>query len=355
MNLESYSRHLVMLAFDSYFEHLPDGSVFTLPAVEGSDIILPRLGIRVPTSGQTAALRRLGPESLEVRVNGQRLSINLGSVDAEYRLPTLQVPGQDSALVLMARDPALFEEDYINTVSSDQAQATSLVERIGKSLDLIAEVDPELSLQLNSLVKWYTPVITPDPNTIHNSFTARWLLGVMFVSGTYKFLPLLEAIVHEYHHAELFMLMATQDVLGSSLDKLFYSPWRNDARPLHGLFHALHVFSGVADFYSRAENTPSLKAYKEHIASRRIQLCYQLRLGLAQVPKDDLSPLGRSIYEFMKGQLKRHETAIGPLSPELPDEIATHLKNWIKRYPELALELQIPPEVQMPNELSASN
>jgi hypothetical protein len=27
MNLESYSRHLVMLAFDSYFEHLPDARV----------------------------------------------------------------------------------------------------------------------------------------------------------------------------------------------------------------------------------------------------------------------------------------------------------------------------------------
>lgn len=27
----------------------------------------------------------------------------------------------------------------------------------------------------------------------------------------------------------------------------FNSPWRNDPRPLYGLFHAVYVFSGVAN------------------------------------------------------------------------------------------------------------
>jgi HEXXH motif-containing protein len=344
--LESYARHLIMTAFDSFFTHLPDGSAVELRPVGGSDVILPALGVKVEASGRAARLRRVDEETLEVTVGGSRSVICLTDVAPEHRLTVIRIPGHERSRLLVGNDPALFEREYINAIapSPPAPRVLALVEKIGRSLDLIEEVDPTLFAQYDSLIRWYVPVTTPDPNTRHNSFTAKNALGLMFLSETYKFTPLLEAMVHEFHHAEMYMLMAISEVFGPDIDDLFYSPWRPDARPLHGLFHADHVFSGVADFYSLAEKSEAMSSYLEEIRIRRVQLYYQLRLGLAQIPFERLAPVGKQITEFMWSQLERNAEELGSLDEEWPTEVAEHLKTWTAKYPELA------PHVRMPDE-----
>jgi HEXXH motif-containing protein len=164
----------------------------------------------------------------------------------------------------------------------------------------------------------------------------------MFLSEAYNNFHLAEAIVHEFHHSELYILMVVQETLEQRANELFYSPWRHDPRPLYGLFHALYVFSGVANFYARAETISDLEPHKEQFRQRRLQICHQLRLGLAQVPDNRLAPVGCSIIESIQADLNRHEAALGPLSRELPAPLAAHLKSWRAANPDLASRVRMP-------------
>jgi HEXXH motif-containing protein len=347
--LPVYSRHLVMLAFDSFFENLPDGTSFTLPDVDGAEIVLPRLRVRVPSEGKSAVLRRVGSERLEVEVGGERLDITVGNVAPEYLMPHLTIPGHESAVILRVKDPALFEDDYIDTLSLINVSAVSLSQKIGRALDMMGEADPELASQIKRHIKWFFPIITNNPTSVHNSFTAQRLIGGMFLSGGYRFMPLLEAIVHEYHHTELYIVMATQQVIGEVKPRLYYSPWRDDARPLLGLFHALHVFSQIDEFYGRAEQSTAFADYKDYIAARRVEICRQLRVGLKQIREDELPQIGRDIYGFMAEQLDRREKELGKRYSRPSPEMITHLTDWCRKHPELVSEVSLPDGFQAPD------
>jgi HEXXH motif-containing protein len=352
-NLASHSRHLVMLAFDSFFRHLPDGAEFKLSPVEGSDVVLPCLRIRVPAAGKAAVLRRLNSESLEIEVNGEIEILTLGAIDSKYQLPLLTIPDQDSAVLLKVNDPALVEKDYIETISLNSTSAISLNQKIGRSLEMIGEADAELGGQIKRLIKWYFPIVTKDPNTTHNSFTAKRLIGVMFVSEIYRFMPLLEAIVHEFHHTELYMLMASREVLWEDEHRLYYSPWREDARTIFGLFHACHVFSQVEEFYSRAAESVAFEDYREYIAQRRLELCQQLRLGLLQIRRDELPQTGREVFDFMVAQVDLREKEMQFNQNPLP-RIIVHLDQWRQRHPELADSIILPVDLQLTRSNAAS-
>jgi hypothetical protein len=175
----------------------------------------------------------------------------------------------------------------------------------------------------------------------------------MFLSGIYRFMPLLEAIVHEFHHTELYMLMASREVLGEDEHRLYYSPWREDARTIFGLFHACHVFSQVEEFYSRAARSPAFEDYTEYIAARQLTLCQQLRLGLQQIRKDELPRTGREIYDFMVDQIELRAKEMRFDQNPLPT-IIDHLDKWRDSHPELADSVILPVDLQLARANAAS-
>ena len=167
-------------------------------------------------------------------------------------------------------------------------------------------------------------------------------------------MPLLEAIVHEFHHSELYMLMASREVLWENKHRLYYSPWREDARTIFGLFHACHVFSQVEAFYSRAGQSPAFEDYREYIATRRLELCQQLRLGLYQIRKDELPQTGREIHDFIMDQIELREKELGFNRNPLP-RIIDHLDKWRQRHPELADTIILPVDLQLARSNAAAS
>ncbi|OYE01192.1 aKG-HExxH-type peptide beta-hydroxylase [Nostoc sp. 'Peltigera membranacea cyanobiont' 232] len=341
-DFNTLSRHLLMTAFDAYFEQLPIGTTFTLPAVEGSDIILPQLGIRVRSSGAITALRLVSHRILEVEGRDCHFAIDLDRIEPALQLPTIPIPGFEPAVLLMISEPVLFEEKYIDDILPDLPGAVAHAKMIARALDLIATVDNELGLQIAKVVRWYVPLMTPDVGVVHKSHTSPNLNGVLFLSEAGTDIDLAEAIVHEFYHTELFILMDTQDVIAEQTGEKFYSPWRNDPRPLYGLFHALYVFSGVANFYIAVEKLFRDAKEVERLRGRRLEVCYQLRLGLAQVPDNRLADIGRTIIQSMKEDLESHEMELGFSSQKLPVQVKAHLNAWCKANPELVSVVQMP-------------
>jgi HEXXH motif-containing protein len=58
-----------------------------------------------------------------------------------------------------------------------------------------------------------------------------------------------ETLVHEFQHAKLGALADLVDLHDRTDNRLFYSPWRDDPRPVDGLLQGAYAYLGVSDFW----------------------------------------------------------------------------------------------------------
>jgi len=59
-----------------------------------------------------------------------------------------------------------------------------------------------------------------------------------------------ESIIHETMHLKLTLLEKVIPLVKPDSTELFYSPWRDEMRPIQGVLHGLYVFRGVLDLYA---------------------------------------------------------------------------------------------------------
>lgn len=83
--------------------------------------------------------------------------------------------------------------------------------------------------------------------------TTFFFRGGSAINGVLPHTPatLLEVLVHEYAHAELFTLAQAQLLCRNSDDERHSVRIRRDARPMNGILHGLHVSSRVAGLCTR--------------------------------------------------------------------------------------------------------
>ena len=331
--LQAVADSLVAQAFDSYFARLGDGATLVLQG-GGEDHMLPRLGLRIPAHGSGVRLERLGPRALAIHGGGRATRVDLAEVPAAWRLPRLAVAGEPS-LLLMVSSPELYDAEHLPMLAPATPLAATLAATLAASLAAVRLADPALSEQMRALIGFYAPLAAPEHKN-HHSFSAPRLIGVIFLSEGYDDLRLAEAVVHEYHHNELSLLMEVEPLHQEVPGELYYSPWRRDPRPLYGLLQAIHVFTGVVDFYRRAEHTAALAAHRDGFHARRREICPELRLGLLQVPDPCLTPLGREIVADIDREVGEHEAELGLAGAGLPPPLAEHLLAWRERNGALA-------------------
>lgn len=334
------ANYFLRTGFDSYFDWLPDGAPFSLGAEQGADLVLPRLGVRIPAASQSIVARRLGPRRLEVELTNRRMQVDLDDIDPGLRLPVIDVDGHGAKL-LLAKDPTLFEDSYIDKISPETSESDFMAKMIAKSLEMIQAANPELASDLKRMIRWYVPMTTPGPRT-HNSMSVNGMRGVIFLSEAYDDIRMAEAIVHEYYHNELYLFQEEYALHEEVPNEVLYSPWRPDPRPLNGLLHASYVFSGVADFLSRAERLPELSDYVSFLRDRRAEVVSQLRLGLLQIPEDRLTDVGKYVVGVVESEVERQEAELGPLRLPLPRPMAEHLARWMGSNPDLAHRVKLP-------------
>jgi HEXXH motif-containing protein len=81
------------------------------------------------------------------------------------------------------------------------------------------------------------------------------------------------ALVHEFQHSKLGALLDLVPLLAARTDPIFYAPWREDPRPLHGLLQGCYAYFGVAGFWRTqcrvAEGRAAHRAHFEFALWRR--------------------------------------------------------------------------------------
>jgi HEXXH motif-containing protein len=328
--LEAAASVLRAMAFDSLFDALPDQFCVSITNSRSSPIILPTLGIVL--DGDDLKVTRLSSSTIEIDSGNSTRQVNRGECRPCLTAP---IPGEVPARLLLVRDPSLFEQTYYDDVLPPGEVDPGFSKDISLALRLIGSSYPELLTRLRQTIRWYVPIRSPDEKT-HCSFSSPQLPGVIFLSQTCDVVRLAEAIVHELGHNELDMFLSVSPLFDLCHDSRYYSPWRDDARPIQGLFHAVYVFGEVARLECAIARTqPNLRPV---LRERAKILVHRLRLGLAQLPlsrilEDGLSLL-RETHETVEDTVREFE-----VEPQLPFTITSHLELWRLRYPELARDV----------------
>ena len=128
----------------------------------------------------------------------------------------------------------------------------------------------------------------------------------------------------------IFTMESSFNELSLSEKNHYYSPWRNDARPIRGLLHAIYVFTGIFDFYHHllCGSAQINSEEKTFIIFRYSQLYYELALAFYQLEKAplELTPLGERFISMLKDIYKASFSSY--ISPTCPTSIQLHIKNW---------------------------
>jgi hypothetical protein len=328
--------------FDSFFNNIPNNFEIILSGKFSGKFVFPNLGIKYISNSERLTLKKESNHIISMRDDMKEDKIDIKKIGHQNRLFKTQITKHGFCELIFAKDISLFEEEYSERISTETSNDIFLSKLISKSLELIEVAMPHLYSQMISFIRYYIPMDAPNQLT-HNSMSVKYLSGVIFISSAYNDFRLAEALVHEYHHNELYLLQETESLFKHN-DELYYSPFREDPRPLNGLFHAVYVFSGVAEFIKNIEdNVIKLSDFKDSLIHRRKEVIRQVRFGLLQIPYNELTILGKEIYDEANSIANLYEIEFGTLTKDnMPSKLKSHMEEWISTNPDLKKVLVIP-------------
>lgn len=134
---------------------------------------------------------------------------------------------------------------------------------------IVAEALPVLADEIEVVVQQVVPVGW-DPQR-HLSASYQEAIGTVYMSLHPQPLTLAEALIHEFSHNKLHLLIEQGALLENAFAPLYASPVRPDPRPLHGVLLAVHAFLPVARMYeSLVVGRPELqRRFVEVVAGNR--------------------------------------------------------------------------------------
>ena len=158
-------------------------------------------------------------------------------------------------ITLALHDPnplAMFEahpEKQGNAFSLGGRPVSDWTDALGRAMALIERHLPALAEEMRLLLDLVIPVGW-EPER-HFSASYREYIGAVYVTLHPNVSVLAEALVHEFQHNKLNLLLWHYPVLVNGYDFLYKSPVRPDPRPLMGILLAAHAFVPVAELYTR--------------------------------------------------------------------------------------------------------
>jgi hypothetical protein len=204
-------------------------------------------------------------------------------------------------------------------IISDNYLLLEPIETRGESLELVNSVDEErfffletlVSLKVKLMPEWVELISIIKSISFVNikgkedllqhfsgSDTNRW--GAMHMYKNLNPLNIAECITHEasHHWLNLYELYCPEEFISNGWDdESFISPWRNDKRPLMGIFHGIYVFSNVFNVLYYLESQSSTEE------SERInRIGAQVKRGLEILERHEskLSKRAKEVFHLTK-------------------------------------------------------
>lgn len=349
--LESYARWLGIpqTTITDYLVGRLDEFVFSLIVVSNempkdsiqlkikSDFLL--LGLAQHWQATEELAMTINPiDQLKFDVSNKILELQLQSCNGEIKkqrfkkIPSSEIFPLYIDLVSEASRINFPGREHLPRISSDNEEALKTqLQIIEEALGYIATVNSSIYQYFKEVPNYFVPLIGPE-GTLPSSSNSS--VDTMFwYSSTLQPLLMAEMIIHELSHQRLFRLQDTDPLLdpnyhGTGWERCeIYSPWRDDPRPVNGVFHGFVVFGEAAKFWKSLIEQDSLNETDLDISKRRLAML-ALQLSHAKHSLEDckFTKLGKSIFDYYVQKLE------GSLFPYLEKHNLAKLKPFFMEF-----------------------
>jgi hypothetical protein len=103
----------MLATFDSFFAQLPNG-VSIRPTTVGNwgcDIVLPKIGLKIPATLRPTSLVRLNESAVEIHADDRVIAVDINRGGSEFAAPTVPIPEHPGQTVLLAPTKMLLGDD----------------------------------------------------------------------------------------------------------------------------------------------------------------------------------------------------------------------------------------------------
>ncbi|MCC3436629.1 MAG: hypothetical protein EAZ39_27435 [Oscillatoriales cyanobacterium] len=242
----------------------------------------------------------------------------------------IELNGFDSDLHLGGRYDLRFEELTPNTTIKWLSSLEEAWFWIDSCSSLLAS---EILMGVQSLVPVHSHAID-----VHISQTFREIPGLLILSWMSDTSVIVEALVHEYHHHKLHALLNLDPILvEGSPEEIYYSPWRDDPRPLGGILQGTYVFQAVLEFGNKLLKTDMPILQEKRLQQRVYTVKKQLQTALKVLRTNaGFSSIGRGLIEGIEENIDRVEPEIPQIEQQLIDlRLKEHQRQWEAENPNL--------------------
>jgi hypothetical protein len=118
--------------------------------------------------------------------------------------------------------------------------------------------------------------------------------------------------IHEFHHNRFFFVEELGAFFADARDNLmtrneYYSPFRDDLRPLHGIFHGLYVYLAVWRFWYAVYRSGETSGLRRAAVSDQLALvATQIAISVAQLKRfAEFTQLGAELFQAMAEESAR--------------------------------------------------
>jgi len=265
---------------------------------------------------------------LEVVHNGESVRLEIGSRPAGADAPRIaECPtARRGAYELLLKPEAFYlpgigAADALRDVPDRfQEQQVALLE---EALELIERHQPFAYEHLCELVR--VIALKPPASGQYSNVSYSDLPGAFILSAFQEPYWIADALIHELFHNRLFFIQEVEPILiepdGAEAAE-FYSPWRDDLRPLNGLLHALYVHIQVVRFWScvwRSGETSSQR--KAYVADQAVRGTLGLAIAARQLRLHGrFTKVGAELFEELESEVEAAVNAMRTLglSPAVP-------------------------------------
>ncbi|MFN5930065.1 MAG: aKG-HExxH-type peptide beta-hydroxylase, partial [Sphingobacteriales bacterium] len=174
-----------------------------------------------------------------------------------------------------------------------------------KSIELIEKINPELITCINLLVENILVVYSQDNS--HGSMSPKNIIGTVYLPDIEDFTLLAECLIHEALHQYLYRLehCASLFVENEGIKEIYYSPWKDEPRPLIMVLHGAFVFTGVILYYHQLceKNIipDMIEEFKIRLSKRHVQVSVAVEVLLKN---NKLTGFGTQIVEIIQENLR---------------------------------------------------
>jgi hypothetical protein len=207
---------------------------------------------------------------------------------------------------------------------------------IYKAYGLIQEHWPEIESHVGASIRTIHLVKSPHVDR-HMSCTSEQFFGSILTSTGDEY-QLAEAIVHEYSHNLLNMVILSGEIFEGQVprEETYYSPWREDPRPIAGVLHAVFVFVNVSELLERVSQAIPEVSY---LNVRKIDNLIRLRTGLMVLKEYPFTrPFAVALVADLEQKISRLEKQYADYDYSASLALQkTHLDKWLNANKDLGI------------------